>query len=91
VTWTSGVATLVDKPPDAGTSDAPQADSGELTSALDAGASDSPQADASAVTSAIDAGAADTPEADAGELALDAEAPDLSEGNNADALPETAQ
>jgi hypothetical protein len=90
VTWTSGVARLVDHPPDAGASDAPQEDAGEATSVPDAGAPDAPEADSGAVDAAPDAGASDAPEADAGELVPDAEAPDAEQGNTADAVPETA-
>jgi hypothetical protein len=89
VTWTSGLATLIDQLPDAGVFDAPEADSGELPSAPEAGALDAPQSDSGEVVSAPDAGASDAPEADLGELAPDAGVPDADQGNSADALPET--
>jgi hypothetical protein len=90
VTWTSGVATLVDSLPDGGAVDAPQADSGEVSLAPDAGVPDSLSADAGEVISAFDAGVADAPQADVGELAPDAGAPDAEQVSSADALLETA-
>ena len=90
VTWTSGVATLVTTPPDAGTYDAPEADSGAADTAPDAGAYDAPEADSGAADTAPDAGVSDSPEVDAGELAPDAEVPDAEQVSSADALLETA-
>ena len=90
VTWTSGVATLVDSLPDGGAADAPQADSGEVSLAPDAGVPDLLSADAGEVISAFDAGVADAPQADVGELAPDAGAPDAEQASSADALLETS-
>lgn len=90
VTWTSGVATVLPGPPDAGASDAPQADSGEVALAPDAGAPDAPQADSGEVVTAPDAGASDLPQADAGELIPDAGVPDAAQAGSVDALLEIA-
>jgi hypothetical protein len=69
VTWTSGVATLVGTPPDAGTSDAPATDSGELTSAPEAGVPDSPEADAGEL--APDAGVSDADQGNSADALLE--------------------
>jgi hypothetical protein len=92
VTWTSGVASFLPPGvrPDAGASDAPQTDSGEVTAAPDAGAPDTPQADSGEVALAPDTGASDLPEADAVEQLVEAGVPDTDQGNSADAPLEIA-